>query len=137
MILSPFQMKPTARVLRQFAAAWLVFFLLLAANQIWRRGHTSAGCILAAIALTGIVGLVKPSALRWLFLIASVVVFPIGWVVSLVMLAIMFYGVVTPVALFWRLRGRDLLQLREKKEQSSFWGRRDAQPAAERYLKQF
>lgn len=137
MIPSPFKMKPTARVLRQFAAAWLVFFLLLAANQIWRRGHTSAGCVLAAIALIGIVGLVKPSALRWLFLTASVVAFPIGWVVSLVMLAIMFYGVVTPVALFWRLRGRDLLQLREKKEQSSFWGRRDAQPAAERYLKQF
>jgi hypothetical protein len=130
-------MKPTARVLRQFAAAWLVFFLLLAANQIWRRGHTSAGCVLAAISLIGIVGLVKPNALRWLFLVASMVAFPIGWVVSLVMLAIMFYGVVTPVALFWRLRGRDLLQLRGKKEQSSFWIRRDAQPMPEQYLKQF
>jgi hypothetical protein len=130
-------MKPTARVLRQFAAAWLVFFLLLAANQIWRRGHTSAGCVLAAISLIGIIGLIKPNALRWLFLVASAVAFPIGWVVSLVMLAIMFYGVVTPVALFWRLRGRDLLQLRDIKEQSSFWVHRDAQPAAERYLKQF
>jgi hypothetical protein len=130
-------MNPSARVLRQFAAAWLVFFLLLAANQIWRRGHTSAGCVLAAISLIGIVGLVKPNALRWLFLTASVVAFPIGWVVSLAMLTIMFYGVVTPVALFWRLRGRDLLQLRDKKEQSSFWVHRDAQPAPERYLKQF
>lgn len=137
MIPSPFQMKPTARVLRQFAAAWLVFFLLLAANQIWRRGHTSAGCVLAATSLIGIIGLIKPNALRWLFLVASAVAFPIGWVVSLVMLAIMFYGVVTPVALFWRLRGRDLLQLRDRKEQSSFWVHRDAQPAAERYLKQF
>jgi hypothetical protein len=137
MIPSPFQLKPTARVLRQFSAAWLVFFLLLAANQIWRRGHVTAGGILAAIALIGIIGVIKPNALRWLFITASVMAFPIGWVVSLVMLAIMFYGVVTPVALFWRWRGRDVLQLRARKQQSSFWVHREAQPEAERYLKQF
>jgi hypothetical protein len=137
MIPSPFQLKPTTRVLRQFASAWLVFFLLLAANQIWRRGHVSAGCLLAVVALIGIVGMIKPYALRWLFIAASAVAFPIGWAVSLVMLAIMFYGVVTPVALFWRWRGRDVLQLRNGKKQSSFWIPREEQPAAERYLKQF
>ena len=135
--MSPFSTRPAPRVLRQFAGAWLVFFLLLAANQIWRRGNIVAGCILGAAALIGIVGLIKPNALRWLFIVASAAAFPIGWVVSLVMLAIMFYGVITPVALFLRLRGRDLLQLRDQKDESSFWIRRDAEPAVERYLKQF
>jgi hypothetical protein len=133
-----FQTKPTARVLRQFAAAWLVFFLLLAANQIWRRGHVPAGIVLAIASLIGIVGLIKPSSVRLLFIGASAAAFPIGWVVSQIALLIMFYGVVTPMALFWRIRRRDVLQLRAKPDQSSFWINREAeQPAPERYLKQF
>jgi hypothetical protein len=129
--------KPTSRVLRQFAAAWLVFFLLLGANQIWRRGHISAGITLAVVALIGIAGLIKPNALRPLFIAASIVAFPIGWVVSQIMLAVMFYLVMTPIAFFWRARGRDLLQLRNKPDQSTFWIRRGPQPPPERYLKQF
>ena len=131
------QTKPTARVLRQFAAAWLIFFLLAGANQIWRRGHVSLGCVLGSVALVGIVGLIKPNAVRWLFVGASVVAFPIGWVVSQVALVIMFYGVITPMAFFWRMRGRDVLQLRVKKDQSTFWVAREEEPAPERYLKQF
>jgi hypothetical protein len=135
--LFPFQTKPTARVLRQFAAAWLIFFLLFAANQIWRRGNVHAGLTLGIVALVGIIGLVKPNSLRWLFLGASIAAFPIGWLVSQIVLALMFYGVMTPLGLFWRIRRRDLLQLRAKPGQSSFWISRDAEPAPERYLKQF
>ncbi|HXT11017.1 MAG TPA: SxtJ family membrane protein [Candidatus Angelobacter sp.] len=131
-----FETNPSPRVLRQFSAAWLVFFLLLAASQTWRHANRTAGVVLAAIALLGIIGLIKPKTMRPLFVIASAITFPIGWVVSLVMLAIMFYGIVTPVALFMRLRGRDLLQLR-KKDQESFWIARRGQPPPEQYLKQF
>jgi hypothetical protein len=85
----------------------------------------------------GIVGLIKPSSMRLLFIAASAAAFPIGWVVSHIALMIMFYGVVTPMALFWRIRRRDVLQLRAKPGQSSFWVSREEQPAPERYLKQF
>ncbi|HWD92018.1 MAG TPA: hypothetical protein VG938_06680 [Verrucomicrobiae bacterium] len=132
-----FQTKPTARVLRQFAGAWLVFFLALAANQTWRRGHVPAGIALGIVALIGIVGLIQPKSMRLLFIAASAAAFPIGWLVSQIMLLLMFYGVMTPVAFFWRLRGRDTLQLRAKPDQSSFWIDRQEEPKPERYLKQF
>jgi hypothetical protein len=132
-----FQTKPTARVLRQFATAWLVFFLLLATNQIWRRGHVHAGIALAIVAVIGIIGLIKPGSMRLLFIAASAAAFPIGWIASHVALLIMFYGVVTPMAFFFRMRGRDVLQLRAKPGQSTFWINRDKEPAPERYLKQF
>jgi hypothetical protein len=77
MVLFPLRSKPTARVLRQFAAAWLIFFLTLAANQIWRRGHVPAGTVLGVVALIGIAGLIKPNSLRLLFLAASITAFPI------------------------------------------------------------
>jgi hypothetical protein len=137
MVLFPLRSKPTARVLRQFAAAWLIFFLALAANQIWRRGHVPAGAVLGVVALIGIAGLIKPNSLRLLFLAASIAAFPIGWLVSEVAIAIMFYGIVTPLAFFWRIRRRDLLQLRAKSAQASYWISRDSEPPPERYLKQF
>jgi hypothetical protein len=95
------------------------------------------GIALGIVALIGIIGLIKPNSLRWLFIAASATAFPIGWVVSQVALVIMFYGVMTPMAFLFRMRGRDALQLRAKPDQSSFWIHREEEPKPERYLKQF
>jgi hypothetical protein len=130
-------LKPTPRVLRQFAAAWLVFFLAVAAQQMFLRNRVTAAAVLAAIALIGLVGLLKPTAVRWLFVTATVVAFPIGWVMTQVVLAVMFYVVLTPLALVFRWRGRDELQLRRKPGQTSFWIARRPEQDVKRYLKQF
>jgi multisubunit Na+/H+ antiporter MnhG subunit len=73
-----------------------------------------------------------------LFIGATVIAFPIGWAVTQAVLAVMFYLVLTPVAVVFRTRGRDELQLRrESKESSSFWIPRGDPPEPGRYLKQF
>jgi len=130
-------LKPTPRVLRQFAAAWLIFFLALAVVQLFLRHRATAAGVLSVVALIGLAGLLKPSAVRWLFMGATVAAFPIGWVVTQVVLAVMFYAVLTPLALVFRLRGRDELQLRPKPEQTSFWITRHPERDVRRYLKQF
>ena len=129
--------KPTPRVLRQFAAAWLVFFLALAAQQMFLRSRTTAAVVLGAIALIGLLGLLKPLAMRWLFVGATVAAFPVGWVMTQVVLAMMFYVVLTPLALVFRWRGRDELQLRHKPGQTSFWIARHPERDVRRYLKEF
>jgi hypothetical protein len=134
---SDLPLNPTSRVLRQFAAAWLVFFLGAALHQALVRHHPGAGRVLGGIALIGVIGLLKPATVRWLFVVATMAAFPIGWVVTQVMLALMFYLILTPVALIFRWRGRDELQLRRKPGQSGFWITRDPPPDAGRYLKQF
>lgn len=134
---SDLPLKPTSRALRQFAAAWFIFFLAIALRQAFARGHPTAGWMLGAIASIGLLGLVKPFIVRWLFIGATVAAFPIGWLVTQLMLAIMFYLVLTPVALVFRWRGRDELQLKRKTEQADFWVSRDKQPEAGEYLKQF
>jgi hypothetical protein len=130
-------LKPTPRALRQFAFAWLVFFLATASYQTLVRGRPAAGYAFGAVALIGLAGLVKPVAVRWLFIGAAVVAFPIGWAMSQIVLAVMFYLVLTPLALVFRWRGRDELQLRRKPGQSSFWITRGHPPDAGRYLKPF
>ena len=125
--------KPTPRVLRQFAGAWLIFFLVLSATAFWKRHNIPAGYTFAIVALFGIVGLIKPNVLRLPFMVASLVAVPMGWLMSQIILAAMFYGVITPIGFFLRIRGRDTLQIRSQPQQSTFWIKRGPQPPPDRY----
>ena len=129
--------KPTPRMLRQFAAAWLAFFLILSAVALWKRHNPPMSSALAVVALLGIAGLMKPNLARVPFIVASCVTYPIGWLVSQIVLALLFYGVITPIGFFLKIRGRDVLQLRGESKQSSFWIKRGPPPAPDRYLKPF
>jgi hypothetical protein len=135
---SDVQFKPTNRILRQFAAAWLVFFLAWAAVQWLKRGHPTAALVLGALAIVvGGLGLLLPQAIRWLYIGCMIVAFPIGWVVSLVVVALMFYGIITPVALFFRLRGRDLLHRAPPRDAASFWTPKTLPLDVRRYFRQY
>lgn len=135
-MLSDLPLNPTKRMLRQFAGAWLVVFLV-AAIRSSLHGHRTAGIILVLIGLIGVAGLVKPFLVKHLFIGATIAAYPLGWVVTQLMLVIMFYVVLTPIAFIARWRGRDSLQLRPQSAKSSFWAPRGEPPRAENYLKQF
>ena len=76
---SDIPLQPTPRALRQFAAAFLVFFLAFGAHQYLVRKHLSVGLALMALALAiGLLGLIKPAGVRWLFVGWMVVAFPLG-----------------------------------------------------------
>jgi hypothetical protein len=135
---SDVQFKPTNRVLRQFAAAWLVFLLAWAAQQWLARGHQRTALILGALAvIVGGLGLLLPATIRWIYVGCMILAFPVGWAVSLVMLAVMFYCVITPVALFFRLRGRDLLHRAPPRDAASFWTPKTLPLDVRRYFRQY
>lgn len=132
----PFQ--PGNKALRQFAGAWLVFLLAFGLHQYLVRGHHTAGAAIMALALVvGLIGLLHPPAVRWLFVGWMVLAFPIGWLVSLIMLLVMFYGVITPVAMLFRLRGRDLLQRKRRADRDSFWLPKQSPTDVRSYLRQY
>ena len=133
--LAEIPLKPTSRVLRQFATGWLVCFLALAFRFGLLR-HSHAGIIFAVLSLAGILGLLAPGALRWPFVIMTIAAFPIGWVMTQFVLALLFYCVLSPLGLVFRWRGRDALQLRQH-NRATFWVTRNEQPTPEKYLKQF
>jgi hypothetical protein len=130
-------LKPSTRALRQFAGAWLVFFLAFGAHQFLVRKHPAAGLVLMGLAVAiGLLGLIKPPAVRWLFVGWMILAFPIGWTISLLMLLLMFYCVLTPVALVFRLRGRDLLH-RKPAEAASFWLPKQMPQDVRSYFRQY
>ena len=101
------------------------------------RHQPGAALALGAVALLGLVGLARPALIRWLFIVAMVITFPIGWIISQLGLLLMFLLVIIPVALFLRLRGRDILQLKRPPDDVSLWKRRPERTEPDRYLKQF
>ena len=130
--------KPTAKALRQFAAAWLIFFLAFGAHQYLVRRHPGVGLVLIGMALViGLLGLVRLAAVRWLFVGWMVVAFPIGWLISLLMLLLMFYGLITPVAVFFRMRGRDLLRRKCAPSATTFWLPKNTPQDVRSYFRQY
>ena len=135
---SALPLKPTSRVLRQFAAAWLVFFLAVGVYRYLVRGQHQVGITFGVMAVVvGLTGLIRPAAVRWLFVGATVVAFPIGWVVSQFMLAAMFYGILTPLAVLFRIRGRDLLALRPAPNRPTFWTPKQTPEDVGSYFRQY
>jgi hypothetical protein len=128
---------PSARILRQFSGAWIVVFGLLAATQQWRHHHPQNAQFLAVVAAIGIAGLVRPPLMRWVFVGASIAAFPIGWIVTQLILGILFYLVLTPLALFFRIKGRDALKLRRPPAESTMWEPKEPSTDPARYLRQF
>ncbi len=135
---SDIQFKPTPKVLRQFAAMWLVFFLAFGAHQYWARGHHRTGLVMGVLAVVfGVLGLIRPAAMRWIFVGWMVLAFPIGWLISQLMLLVLFFVVLTPVALLFRMRGRDLLHRKPGPNQTSFWLPKRTPEDIRNYLKQY
>lgn len=128
---------PSRATLRQFAGLCLLCFGLAA----WRchaRGQTDFACVLAALAVgLGLPGLVFPRLLRHVFVGWMMAVFPIGFVVSRVVLAALYYGCFTPLALIFRLIGRDALGLKRAPQAVSYWRAKPQADDPSRYLQPF
>ena len=134
---SDIALHPRPKALRQFAGAWLLLLGAAGAYQWLARGHERVGAgLIAAALLIGLPGLIRPMTIRWLFVGAMVLAFPIGWLVSQLALAIVFYLVITPVAVFFRLRGRDLLARKPAPDRASFWTEKSTPLDVRSYFRQ-
>lgn len=130
--------QPSRKTLRQFACLWLAFFGGLAAWQWWGKANPWLAATFALLAATfGPLGLVRPLALRPLYVGWMVAVFPIGWTISKILMGTIYYLVLTPLGLFFRLTGRDALRLRRPTDGESYWLPKPRPAGAISYLRQF
>jgi hypothetical protein len=129
---------PSRKTLRQFAGLSLVIFGGMAVWQGLVRGHTAPASIFAVLALAiGPLGLARPEAIRWIYIGWMVLAFPIGWTVSQLMLALLFFGLFTPIGLVFKLIGRDPLHRARRVDVASYWAPKASPVDLRRYFKQF
>lgn len=129
---------PSRKQLNQFGGLWLVFFSFFGALAYFRAElpGLAVGLWVAAV-LVPVVGWLVPRFMRLVFVGMSLLAWPIGFVVSHVILAAVYYLVLTPIGLVMRLVGYDPLQRRLDRGAASYWVERDGAPDARRYFRQF
>jgi hypothetical protein len=109
---------------RSFGLLFTVVFALLAGWSAWRGGHLWPWWA-GASGLFLVVSLIVPRILRplnvawmWLGLLLSMIVSPI-------VMGLIYFIVVTPMALFFKLTGRDALMRKYQPALGSYWIKRD------------
>lgn len=130
--------NPTDRMLRQFAALWVIFFLAVAARQEFHHHRRGVAIALVVLAVTvGPLGLALPRMIKPIFIGWMALAYPIGWTVSRIVLGIIFYGLFTPVAWVFRMIGRDALMLKSRPNAPTYWQVKPGATDKAQYMRQF
>jgi len=124
---------------RQLAGAALP--LAMAAPALAARWGTPVSTVVDALGTLGVVGAgvawAFPAAGKRLFVGWMTAALPVGWTISHVVLAIVYYAVMTPIGFALRLGGYDPMKRRFDREAASYWIERRPQRDPRRYLRQF
>ena len=114
---------------KEFGWVMAIFFGLLGGFLFW-RGKPSAVIFLGTAAAFGALTLfarpvLKPLQKAWMTFAVLM-----GWLMSRVILGILFYLAITPIALILRLTKKDLLDMRLDPSAPSYWKHRTPDPAS-------
>lgn len=128
--------SPSNRQLTVFGVAWFLVLGLLG----WRfraKGYDTLFQALWLLAVgVPIGGLLSRPFIRVVYLALSYATYPIGFAVSRVLLALLYYLALTPIGLTMRLFRYDPLARRFDPDAPSYWIRREGSKSAETYFNQ-
>jgi len=131
-------LNPDAKTLRQFAWGWVIFFGALAVGKYAIQHRPTPAMWLGITATIGfLLNFLVPVMFRWIFVVWMVAAYPIGWVISQIALALMFYLIITPVALIFRLTRRDRLRRFKPANATTYWIAKELPTDVRRYFRQF
>ena len=124
------------RALRRFGI--IVGAALLVVGKLLLLGDRKAGGPFLSIGtLLLVAAAFAPSVLRYVYRPWMTLAFAMSWLVTRVILTLLFFLVVTPVGLLQRLCGKRALELHCKSGQTSYFQDRSTHPAPADYEKQF
>jgi len=115
----------------------LIGFFVLGALSAWRAwGIATGSIVLWSIGATLAVAALVPKLGRIAYLAVYLPTSIIGYIVSNVMLTLMFFLVITPLGFILKLMGKDLLQQRRQKRKTQWTPVKDTR-TEESYYRQF
>lgn len=103
------------------------------AGTTWQKIAIWLWIVGAAIQVLSLISL---SLTRYVYIVWMTLAFPIGLVMSTVVVSLFYYLLITPIGLVMRMMGRDKLGLKPKPIGESYWVKKGPPPPKERYLRQ-
>ena len=130
--------NPSPRKLAMFAIAWLLALGILGAIVLMKTDSLQAAvAVWAAALLLAAICRIVTGLTRVLYLGVVYATLPIGLVVSPVVLAVVYYLVLTPTGLLMRLFGYDPMHRRFDPDAQTYWLPCEQDEDVGRYFRQF
>ena len=95
---------------------WLIFAFGLGSGRPW-----VAGIIAGLALLTGLLSVVYPKGNRLVYVALAVITYPIGFVLSYVIMGFLFFGIIAPTSLGLRIVGHDPMLRKFDPDAASYW----------------
>lgn len=130
--------EPTAGELRWFGLMLAAFAAVVGGIVLYASASlVAAGIIWVIGLLLAAVYYGVPPTRYLLFRGWMALFFPLGWLISHLLIAAVYFLLVTPVALVMKLIGRDVLGKRPDPAAKSYWTRMETKQDSSRYFQQF
>ncbi len=113
--------SPTKIELRVFAGGLLILAGILGFVSPSWLPDPGRQLVMWLLIVSGLLGLVCPAMIRGIYRAWMFIVLPIGWLVSHLAMAVIYFLVITPIGVLRRLVGADPLSIRESKTLDSYW----------------
>ena len=125
------------KAIRDFGILIGFILLIIAGILFYKERESYELIILLGVAFIGL-GLVMPNILKPFYLVWMIFATILGWIMTRVILSLLFYIIVTPIGLIPRFFGKQFLELRWDKSKESYWNfRTNEHLQNENYQKQF
>jgi hypothetical protein len=112
---------PTRREIKYFSVTMLIAFALASGVLLLAGKHRVAGWFLGCGLVLSVVCYFIPPVGKLVYFAWMAVTYVLGRIVSPVVTAIIFYLLVTPIALINRLMGKDRLRLKKPEDTSTYF----------------
>jgi hypothetical protein len=123
--------------LRKFGITIGVILLIIAGCLYWKGKESFQMLIILGVVLC-VFGIAKPVALKPIYWAWMIVATILGWIMTNLILSLLFYIVITPIGLIPQIFGKKFLELQMNKSKESYWNyRKIKQLNMEDYEKQF
>ncbi|MBI3252156.1 MAG: hypothetical protein HYZ52_02395 [Candidatus Omnitrophica bacterium] len=112
--------RSSPRDLKTFGLVVGTFFAVLGALFLWRGRPGTLYWFLAA-AFFLVLGFLRPAFLKPIQKVWMTAALLMGWVMTRVVLGVLFYAVITPIGLVSRACGKDFMTSKIDPAQESYW----------------
>jgi hypothetical protein len=115
---------------RKFGLLFSAVCALAGLVMLW-KGGSRAWILFALAGMFLVTGLVWPRALRLFYVVWMRFAALLAWINTRVLLSALFFLVLTPVGLVFRLMGKDLLEQKIDRSKATYWVKRNPAEHAE------
>ena len=117
--------KSNKKALKSFGNTIGIILLLVAGFLFFKEKELFIIFIYIAGVFIGL-GIMIPIILKPIYLVWMVFAVILGWIMTRIILSLLFYVIITPIGLLLRFFGKDLLGLKIQVAQRSYWNKRDS-----------